>query len=133
MDGIGDTLVIAGMFILRLGVPLAITIAIGYLLRRLDAKWQAEAWAEWESSQLGQEKQEEQYEQAAGAVTPRVAKQPCWELKECSQAVRDQCPAFKRPNVPCWLVRRRVEGRLPAACYDCELFSLKQVSQSVAS
>ncbi len=130
MDGLTDAAVIAGMFILRLGVPLAITVGIGYLLLRLDAKWQAEAWAEWESSQL---EQEEQAQQAAGRATSLVAKQPCWELKECSQAVRNQCPAFKQPNVPCWLVRRRAEGRLPAACYDCELFSLKQVSQSIAS
>ena len=130
MDGIGDALVIAGMFILRLGVPLAITLAVGYLLLRLDRKWQAEAWAEWESNRL---EQEEQGEQAAGRATSSAAKQLCWDLKECSQAVRDQCPAFKRPNIPCWLARRRAEGRLPAACYDCELFSLKQVSQSIAS
>jgi hypothetical protein len=130
MDGLGDAAVIAGMFILRLGVPLAITLAVGYVLLRLDAKWQAEAWAEWESSQL---EQEEQAEQAAGGATSPVAKQACWELKGCSQTVRDQCPATQRPNIPCWLARRRAEGRLPAACYDCELFSLKQVSQSIAS
>jgi hypothetical protein len=128
MDGIGDVLVIAGMFILRLGVPLAITLAVGYALLRLDAKWQAEAWAEWESGQL-----EEQAAQAAGGATSLAAKQACWELKGCGQAVRDQCPAFKRPSIPCWLARRRAEGRLPAACYDCGLFSLKQVSQSIAS
>ncbi len=126
MDGISDAVVIAGMFILRLGVPLAITLAVGYLLRRLDRKWQAEAWAEWESSRL------EQGEQAGQATAP-VAGQFCWDLKECSQAVREQCPAFKRPNIPCWLARRRAEGRLPAACYDCELFSLKQVDQRIAS
>ncbi len=130
MDGISDAVVIAGMFILRLGVPLAITLAVGYLLLRLDRKWQAEAWAEWESSKL---KQGEQAGQAAGRATSSVAEQLCWDLKECSQATREQCPAFKRPNIPCWLARRRAEGRLPAACYDCELFSLKQVSQSIAS
>jgi len=130
MDGLSDALVIAGMFILRLGVPLAITLAVGYLLLRLDRKWQAEAWAEWESNRL---EGGEQVEQAAGAAPALVGKQPCWELKECSQAVHEQCPAFKRPNIPCWLARRRAEGRLPAACYDCELFSLKQVSQSIAS
>ena len=124
MDGLWDAVVVAGMFVLRLGVPLAITIAIGYLLRRLDAKWQAEAWAQWETSQM---------QEAAAGPTPSAAKQPCWTLKGCSEAVRDRCPAFKRPNIPCWLARRQAEGRLPAACYDCELFSLKQVGQSIAS
>ncbi len=126
MDGISDAFVIAGMFILRLGVPLAITLGVGYLLLRLDRKWQAEAWAEWESSRLEREEQ-------AGQATSPVAGQFCWDLKECSQATREQCPAFKRPNIPCWLARRRAEGRLPAACYECELFSLKQVGQRIAS
>jgi hypothetical protein len=31
------------MFVLRLGVPLLITVALAYGLKRLDAKWQAEA------------------------------------------------------------------------------------------
>jgi hypothetical protein len=130
MGGIEDALVIAGMFILRLGVPLAITLAVGYVLLRLDRKWQAEAWAEWKSNQL---EQEEQAGQAAGRVASPVAGQFCWDVKGCSQTAREQCAAFKRSNIPCWLARRRAEGRLPAACYDCELFSLKQVGQSIAS
>lgn len=36
-------IIILGMFILRLGVPLAVTLAVGYWLRHLDAKWKAEA------------------------------------------------------------------------------------------
>ena len=125
MDGLWEATIIAGMFILRLGVPLAITVAVGYLLRRLDAKWQAEAWAQWEASQM---------QQVASAPTlSGLVRQGCWTLRGCGEAVRDRCPAFKRPNIPCWLARRQVEGRLPAACYDCELFSLKQIAQSVAS
>ncbi len=38
MDQLSVIVVIMGMFVLRLGVPLAITLAVGYLLRRLDAK-----------------------------------------------------------------------------------------------
>ena len=30
------------MFVLRLGVPLAITFGLGYALHRLDVKWQAQ-------------------------------------------------------------------------------------------
>jgi hypothetical protein len=32
-----------GMFILRLSVLFGVILAVGYWLRRLDAKWQAEA------------------------------------------------------------------------------------------
>jgi hypothetical protein len=35
-------LTMAGMLVLRLAVPLAITFALGYALRRLDNRWQAE-------------------------------------------------------------------------------------------
>jgi DMSO/TMAO reductase YedYZ heme-binding membrane subunit len=38
--GIG---VVVGMILLRLMVPVAITLALGYALRRLDAKWHPEA------------------------------------------------------------------------------------------
>jgi hypothetical protein len=48
MDWLLGVVVITGMFVLRLGVPLAITLAVGYLHRRLDAKWQAEA--QWKAN-----------------------------------------------------------------------------------
>ena len=34
--------VIVGMLILRIIVPVGITLALGYALHRLDAKWQAQ-------------------------------------------------------------------------------------------
>ena len=34
---------VAGLFVLRLGVPLAIVVIVGYVLHRLDAKWEAQA------------------------------------------------------------------------------------------
>ncbi len=46
MDELPEVLVVVGMFILRLGVPLMIVVAVGYLLRRLDSRWEAEAQAE---------------------------------------------------------------------------------------
>lgn len=50
MDQLLEVAVITGMFVLRLGVPLAITLAVGYLLRRLDAKWRAEAETQWKAN-----------------------------------------------------------------------------------
>jgi len=48
MDGLLQVAVIVGMFILRLGVPLLITLLVAYWLRRLDSKWEAEARARQE-------------------------------------------------------------------------------------
>jgi uncharacterized membrane protein YraQ (UPF0718 family) len=49
MDSLLQTAIIVGMFVLRLGIPLAITLLVGYWLRRLDNKWQAEARARQET------------------------------------------------------------------------------------
>jgi hypothetical protein len=43
MDWLIDTIAVVGLFALRLGVPLAVTFAIAYGLKRLDARWQREA------------------------------------------------------------------------------------------
>ena len=41
-----DTMVMIGFFTLRLVVPLLLVVGVGYLLRRLDRKWEAELWAQ---------------------------------------------------------------------------------------
>lgn len=43
MDWLADTTAMVGFFVLRLGIPLAVTFAIAYGLKRLDARWQHEA------------------------------------------------------------------------------------------
>jgi len=43
MESLPNVLLLVLMFVLRLGVPLLITVAIAYGLHRLDARWQAEA------------------------------------------------------------------------------------------
>jgi hypothetical protein len=101
------------MFILRLGVPLALTLAVGYGLRRLDAKWEAEARAQLEQEEVPVE-----------LKALKTTEKPCWELKGCDEASRAQCPACKSWDIPCWVARLRAAGRLPAECHNCELFSL---------
>ncbi len=39
MDWFVGVMIIVGLFILRFGIPLAIMLTLGYLLRKLDAKW----------------------------------------------------------------------------------------------
>lgn len=52
MDGLLQVAVVVGMFILRLGVPLVVTLGVAYWLRRLDNKWVAEARARQEVEPL---------------------------------------------------------------------------------
>ncbi len=45
MEWLTDAAAVFGMFVLRLGVPLAITLVIAWMLKRLDARWRREAEA----------------------------------------------------------------------------------------
>lgn len=45
MESLPNLFLLIAMFLIRLGAPLLLTVAIGYGLKRLDAKWQAEAEA----------------------------------------------------------------------------------------
>lgn len=126
MDWLLQAAIILGMFILRLGVPLLLTLGVGAWLRRLDAKWQAEALTQQDAVQT-------QEEVVVELELVGVKGQPCWILRDCPETVRLRCPAFQQPRLPCWLARRRAEGRLPLECYQCELFSSLYMAPSVAS
>jgi len=40
------------------------------------------------------------------------AKTPCWEMLRCPEEIRDECPAFKHQDVPCW----QIEGTYTKLC-----------------
>lgn len=141
MDWLWQTAIIVGIFILRLGAPLAITVAVGYWLRRLDTKWQAEALA-WRATNLAQQaikaEREAKIQAKIQAETKAeidaepvldmlyVIEQPCWVFNQCPKALYCQCPAYQSPNLPCWMARYRANHALPAKCYTCELFTPRQ-------
>jgi hypothetical protein len=120
VDGLQEAAVIAGMFVLRIGLPLGLTLAVAYFLRRLDARWQAKAWAEWEASHS--------QEEVIAEAKLLQSSEPCWSLKGCDETTRANCAAPKQPDIPCWLARRRSEGKLPAECYYCTQFSLRKIA-----
>ncbi|MBL8058753.1 MAG: hypothetical protein JNK29_18760 [Anaerolineales bacterium] len=92
-------------FLLRLGVPLGLTILIGWWLRRLDARWQAEGEAV----------------RAKRAGQPALAT-PCWETRGCAPERRATCSAAAQPETPCWQVFRDPRGELRPTCLDCTVF-----------
>ena len=117
------TFEIAGMillFLIRLGIPLAVTILVAWGLRRLDARWQAEADAQQLTADV-----------AIGLVAPAAVKapaarqQPCWENRHCSEAKRGSCAACALTDLPCWMARLRAEGSLPRRCYACQYFKVQ--------
>jgi hypothetical protein len=135
MEGQSTAALVILLFVLRLGVPILVTVAIAYGLRRLDAKWQAEAEAEAKTQAKvvvppAPQPQPARSGNGTGITLPlrqpmapvMVAGQPCWAAKGCSESMRATCAAFNQPTVPCWSARTQAEGRLPAGCKDCTLY-----------
>jgi hypothetical protein len=87
--------------VIRIGIPVGISLLIFFLLRRLDARWQREV-----------------------NVQPSVIEdqKPCWEVKKCWASKRKSCPAAAQPNIPCWQTFRSKDGLLKEACLDCDVF-----------
>ena len=95
--------------LLRIGIPVAITILVVILLRRLDEKWQKES--------------------RALPLVPGEAH--CWEVTECPIDQRQKCAAMISPEGPCWQVFRSKDGDLNEACLDCKVFQQASVPGTV--
>ena len=117
VDIIYNVALVIGLFLLRFGVPLLIMFAIGYWLRRLDTRWQAEARAKYAARLAQQELAGEPDIEILKVIDP-----PCWVAKNCPPEKRECCPAYQFKDVPCWMARYRVTHRLPADCLTCPRF-----------
>ena len=112
MSRFSEVTVLAALFLLRLGVPVALTLLVAFLLRRLDRKWEAEA------KRLATDTTEPATLPAASASKSF----PCWLIKGCGAEKSRDCPAHANQSLPCWLARLRAEGRIPQLCATCDLF-----------
>jgi hypothetical protein len=126
MDTVSEVVAVASLLLVRLGIPLAVMVFITWSLRRLDARWQAEAAARQATAEV-----------TAGRVppvaykAPQAVATPCWQLRNCSEATRARCAAAKDTVLPCWMARLRADGRLPGPCYSCALFRLRPRPEAV--
>lgn len=94
------TLVILTGLLVRLVLPLAVTALFVFWLRKLDARWQAEA------------------EQERLALVKDAT--PCWKEKGLSM---DEIKLrAEKNNQACWQTHRLSNGYLREACLDCEVF-----------
>lgn len=114
-----DAMVILGMFFLRIGVPVIITIGIGMWLEKKlrPADFQRTA-------QRAQRGKIIPFPRAqSGARVTAVPSVHCWEVKQCDSAQRAQCVAYQRPDLPCWLALQTAGGKVRAECLECELYT----------
>lgn len=121
-----EALALILLFILRLGAPIAVTAAIVWGLRRLDARWQVEADAQRASRAVAAG-----LAPATAAMSPLAAERPCWQHNNCPPEKRQHCAACAPTDIPCWMARLRADGKLPARCYGCALFRTRPAVQPV--
>lgn len=114
-DAVGT---IAGLFLLRLGLPIMATVGLAWWLKRMDNRWQAEARAQYIARHWGET------DAAGRTVRVEPPAMPCWITRNCTEEQRAACAAHGQSSLPCWVVRLRREGKLPHTCLTCELFAV---------
>jgi len=116
MNELSVILTLIAGFVLRFGIPIGVTALLVYALRRLDQKWQREV----------------ELEAQPGLVQVSLFdKIRCWATYECSQEIRETCPAFIESGRPCWQVHRDVSGEMQPKCLECPVFQAAPVPRPV--
>lgn len=103
MENLSTILALCFGLLMRLGLPIEVTLVIIYFLRKLDQHWQAEA------------------EEELKAHATAIEKPQCWKIKNCSPEQRQACTAFISTK-PCWQVFRLPNGYLREECLICKVF-----------
>lgn len=110
-----EILAVIGFTLLRFGVPFLITAGVAWWLYRLDRKWSGTAPVASSPADTPAAR--------ATAAHNRIIGEPCWVYRACPEKVREQCPAYLHPELPCWLARLRHDGRLAGGCRCCSVFA----------
>ncbi len=111
-----ETVNVIFMFILRIGIPIAITLAFGWWLEKKMAPPAA----------VEQEKPTQQSPRYRR--TGKIIQIHCWDLKRCESAQRAQCAVYQHPDLPCWLAIQADGGKLRPECFACALYRPKQIA-----
>ncbi len=121
MNDLQATAVMLALFALRCVLPLAITVALGYLMNRMVDRWEAEDIRKGVVAEPVPQPKPKPATAVSAKAKPAV-KLPCWLTKGCDPAHRADCPAFQQRGTPCWVARLRAEGVLPSDCPDCPVY-----------
>ena len=90
----------------RLGIPVLAACGFGLLLYHSTQRTSSRSVANRSSVEGGENGQ----------------KACCWLGRRCLPTVRDHCPAFVHPEMPCWQVTKTPAGRLRTECLSCVFF-----------
>ena len=107
MENLNELLVVLGGILLRLGIPILVTLGLWRLLKKLDERWQADA------------NQRRTALVSSGALPGNVG---CWEINQCTPENYRQCKAYQNKETPCWQVFRSQNGQMQEKCIGCQVF-----------
>lgn len=110
-----DWLIVGFLIFVRLGLPILASFGLAYVYDKWAARRDAERATALRNAAI------EAALRASDTGFP-VQAERCWELKGCSPETRAGCPAYLRPNIPCWMALQLDTGRLNDRCLECELF-----------
>jgi hypothetical protein len=137
-----DLMAVIGMFLLRVGVPVGITVGLVFLLKRLDRRWEMEARAERKAGKVVEQPVGVPAAPGKRAPSPELpfvpppaipdrriqpgvsagqAVQPGMSPKS-SRTEKAMCSAPQTADKPCWQVRFDAEGQIPEECVGCDIF-----------
>lgn len=107
MSGDGP-LVIALMILIRIAIPILVTLALAYIYERISARW--------ETGDVATKAPGDQSPQSAVLSLAETDCEACpiWE--------RVLHAAEQRPGIPCWLALQLAEGHLHEECLSCQVF-----------
>jgi hypothetical protein len=103
---IQDVAVIAGMFFLRIGLPLLLVMGVGYLIQR---------WLEPKAVHEQFEGMLRNVQEQPAAVRPR------WEITGEVEQKQAACAQGLPSDIPCWLARQIAGRPLPEGCATCQV------------
>ncbi len=86
--------------LIRIGIPLVITLVLIWVVRRLDQNWRNDG----------------------AVVTVRAKNTGCWKNKSCSEEDRAKCTAYANQDIACWQHFRHADGTLRSDCIGCDVF-----------
>ncbi len=120
-----DDLIAIGMLVLRLALPVILTVAIGY----------------WLEKRLGLERLEPIVLEELAAKPVRMAEGAvqigtwvrCWQVEHCDLPAPAECAAYARPAIPYGLARELACGPLQSKCPGRELYKLQAMSGAARS
>lgn len=107
MENLITTVIVILGLVVRIGLPVAVTLLVVRWLLQLDSQWQNQANEE---------------SVAEGVIRILPGNVGCWEINGCSSEKRSHCTAYAHPESPCWQVFRNQSGALQERCLGCKVF-----------